>query len=318
MPKTLLLADGSVTIQRVVELTFAHEDVRVVSVADGRRALQWLENDRPDIILADASLGEVDGYAVATHVRKVPRLRSIPVLLLAGAFEPVDQERARAAECDGIIVKPFEPKVLVTRVRELLDRPADATGRIPKETVKPAAIPTGPADSPALAFLRSSRSEEPEPARPVRIEAVPSRVEPLDLPAPFAGPPVSHVPAGAVPEPLELPARPVWETAVTPPPPRAVTSPVIPPPIAAPPPPAPAPATPPKVSLASAFSALLAAEQSNQPPAPTTPVVPDAVVEDAVRRVLARMTDEEVRRIVLETAERLIREEIEKIKTTPE
>ena len=85
----------------------------------------------------------------------------------------------------------------------------------------------------------------------------------------------------------------------------------------------PAPAAPPpaKVSLVNAFSALLAAEQSSQPAAQAqavAPVLSDATVEDAVRRVLARMTDDLVRRIVVETAERLIKEEIEKIKEMPE
>ena len=62
MAKTLLLADDSVTIQRVVELTFAHEDVRVVVGGDGPRAVQWLETERPDIVLVDVELPEVDGY----------------------------------------------------------------------------------------------------------------------------------------------------------------------------------------------------------------------------------------------------------------
>jgi hypothetical protein len=74
-----------------------------------------------------------------------------------------------------------------------------------------------------------------------------------------------------------------------------------------------------KVSLVSAFSALLAAEQTTAP-APVSHAAPvtEATVEDAVRRVLAKMTDELVRRIVVETAEKLIREEIEKIKANPE
>ena len=77
---------------------------------------------------------------------------------------------------------------------------------------------------------------------------------------------------------------------------------------------------PSRVSLANAFSALLAAEQSTQTaaPAPAEIALSDAVVEDAVRRALVRMTDGIVRRIVVETAERLIREEIEKIKADSE
>jgi hypothetical protein len=73
--------------------------------------------------------------------------------------------------------------------------------------------------------------------------------------------------------------------------------------------------------MASAFSALLAAEQA-QPrqtarPAAQAPVVSEAAVEDVVRRVLARMTHDAVQRIVLETAERLIKEELDKIRANP-
>jgi hypothetical protein len=74
----------------------------------------------------------------------------------------------------------------------------------------------------------------------------------------------------------------------------------------------------PKVTLANAFTALLAAEQTAQPAGAPAATPSDASIEDAVRRVLVRMTDDLVRRIVLDTAERLIREEIEKIKANPD
>ena len=87
---TLLLADDSVTIQRVIELTFANEDIRVVAVSDGAQAVRWIDLERPDIVLADVSMPQVDGYGVSSHVKQSASLRSIPVLLLTGAFEPVD------------------------------------------------------------------------------------------------------------------------------------------------------------------------------------------------------------------------------------
>ena len=120
MAKTLLLADDSVTIQRVIELTFAHEDVRVVAVADGKRAVEYISVERPDIVVADVGVAEVDGFGIVAHMKKSAALRDIPVLLLAGAFEPVDEGRVRASGCDGILVKPFEPQQLVGRVKELL------------------------------------------------------------------------------------------------------------------------------------------------------------------------------------------------------
>ena len=120
MAHTLLLADDSVTIQRVIELTFADEDIRVVSVGDGQQAIDRITADPPDIVLADTGMPERDGYEVATFVKTDPALAHIPVVLLTGAFEPVDGDRARQAGCDAVLVKPFEPQVVIKRVRELL------------------------------------------------------------------------------------------------------------------------------------------------------------------------------------------------------
>ena len=64
MPHKLLLADDSVTIQRVIELTFADEDVQVIAVGDGKQAINRAQQDPPDIILADVGMPERDGYEV--------------------------------------------------------------------------------------------------------------------------------------------------------------------------------------------------------------------------------------------------------------
>lgn len=122
MPHKLLLADDSVTIQRVIELTFADEDVRVVAVSDGDQAIAQIDADPPDIVLADVGMPGRDGYEVAAHVKRTPQLAHIPVLLLTGAFEPVDEARASAIGCDGVLAKPFEPQLVISRVKELLGR----------------------------------------------------------------------------------------------------------------------------------------------------------------------------------------------------
>ena len=93
MPHTLLLADDSVTIQRVIELTFADEDIRVVAVSDGDQAIAVLDQTPPDIVLADVGMPGRNGYEVAQHIKDTPRLAHIPVVLLTGAFEPIDQPR---------------------------------------------------------------------------------------------------------------------------------------------------------------------------------------------------------------------------------
>ena len=118
---TLLLADDSVTIQRVIELTFADEDVQVVAVSDGDQAIERLKAATPlDIVLADIGMPGKNGYEVAQYIRQSPKLSHIPVVLLTGAFEPVDQALAAEAGCDGVLAKPFEPQLVISRVKELL------------------------------------------------------------------------------------------------------------------------------------------------------------------------------------------------------
>lgn len=121
MTRTLLLADDSVTIQRVVELTFSGEDIHVITVSDGEAAIARLSAEPPDIVLADIAMPKKNGYEVAGFIKEHPTLSHVPVLLLAGAFEPVDEERAKRVKCDGVLVKPFETHELITRVRELID-----------------------------------------------------------------------------------------------------------------------------------------------------------------------------------------------------
>ncbi len=144
MPYKLLLADDSVTIQRVIELTFADEDIQVSAVGDGKKAIAAIQADRPDIVLADVGMPERDGYEVASFIKTNNEFAHIPVLLLTGAFEPIDEARARAVGCDGVLVKPFEPQMVINRVKDLLAgrRPAGLWSTTPAQ---PAAKPASPA-----------------------------------------------------------------------------------------------------------------------------------------------------------------------------
>jgi len=142
MATKLLLADDSVTIQRVIELTFADEDVELTAVGDGRQAIEKIEADPPDIVLADVGMPEKDGYEVAAFIKNNPRFAHIPVLLLTGAFEPVDEDRAREVGCDGVLAKPFEPQMVITRVKELLAGVSHSSVRAPMAAVpEPPAVP---------------------------------------------------------------------------------------------------------------------------------------------------------------------------------
>ena len=147
MGKKILLADDSITIQKVIELTFSDEDFEVVTVGNGRLALEKLPEVRPDIVLCDIIMPEKDGYEVCDQIKKHPAYSHVPVLLLTGAFEPFDQERAARAGYDGSLAKPFEPETLIAKVRDLL-------ARAPQRAASPAPPPVVPFARPAAVGSR--------------------------------------------------------------------------------------------------------------------------------------------------------------------
>src|SRR5712691_819960 len=150
VPHTLLLADDSVTIQRVIELTFADEDVTVIAVSDGDQAIERLESAPPDIVLADIGMPGKNGYEVAQYIRRSSRLAHIPVVLLTGAFEPVDQARAAEAGCDGVLAKPFEPQLVIGRVKDLLAKGRPPAGSVDPHSAAPPAAPDAQAIRPTM------------------------------------------------------------------------------------------------------------------------------------------------------------------------
>src|SRR5262245_36530821 len=159
MAKTLLLADDSVTIQKVVGISLASEDIRLVTVDNGDDAVARARELRPDAILADCVMPGRSGYEVCEAIAADPTLRHIPVLLLTGTFEAFDEERAARCGAAGHIAKPFEAQTLLDEVQRLFvlastRRPAPAAAaparpvaEAPQRTAAPTAAPR-PAASP--------------------------------------------------------------------------------------------------------------------------------------------------------------------------
>ena len=263
MAHKLLLADDSVTIQRVIELTFADEDVEVIAVGDGQQAIQSVQSERPDIVLADIGMPERDGYEVAAFIKGTPELAHIPVLLLTGAFEPVDEARARAVGCDGVLVKPFEPQQVISRVKDLI------SGR------------RQPLEPPPLTVA----AHAPSGSVDEYFDRLGTLAEELAGWNPNAA--ASSAPAAIVDSPSSTLSTP--STVST-------------------------PSTPP--TLAAAFVALLAAEQGKAGPPLPVPVaaIDEQTIDRIAQRVVERMGDREIRSTVHDVAERLVAEEIARIK----
>ena len=140
--RKLLLADDSITIQKVVDLTFADEGVSVVCVNNGREAIDWLQEFTPDIVLADVFMPQVTGYEVCEYIKQNDKLKHIPVMLLVGSFEPFDEEEARRVCANDTLTKPFQSiRRLIDKVGQLVgNRPADEqipTAELPKPAMTP-------------------------------------------------------------------------------------------------------------------------------------------------------------------------------------
>jgi CheY-like chemotaxis protein len=188
--KKILLADDSITIQKVIELTFSDEDFEVVTVGNGRLAIERLPEAQPDLVLCDIIMPEKDGYEVCDFIKKSPSLSHIPVLLLTGAFEPFDQERASRVGCDGFLAKPFEPQTLIAKVKDLLAKAgpkSSTTGGM--RTIPPSPPPAASAPTPTAV---------PPPAAP---PAPPSPWSAAPSPPPWSAPPPPPPVAAPVFEP---------------------------------------------------------------------------------------------------------------------
>ena len=120
MSQRLLLADDSITIQKVVELILAEEDFEIKSVNNGEEALAVISSFMPDIVLADIEMPKINGYQLCETIKQNPATNTIPVILLTGAFEPIDEELAKQVQADDFIIKPFESQELISKINAVL------------------------------------------------------------------------------------------------------------------------------------------------------------------------------------------------------
>lgn len=195
MGHKILLADDSITIQKVIELTFSDEDFELHTVGNGQKAIDEIRAIQPDIVLCDIIMPEKNGYEVCEFIKSNDELKHIPVLLLTGAFEPFDQERAKAAGCEGFLAKPFEPQTLISKVKELLAGAQGAPAAAPAPAAPTATPPEPPAPAPLMpdtvldAGPLAGDGEETVLVPPPAIGAPPPAVGGPQVPATASVPP---------------------------------------------------------------------------------------------------------------------------------
>ena len=122
MPK-ILVADDNSNIQKMVALAFQERTIDVVAVGNGEAAVRRIPDLKPDLILADIFMPVRNGYEVCEFVKKNNLFSHIPVILMVGAFDPLDEKEARRVGADGVLKKPFvPPDPLIAMVMAALEK----------------------------------------------------------------------------------------------------------------------------------------------------------------------------------------------------
>ncbi len=164
MPVKLLLADKSITIQKVVEMLFSGREYEVICVSDGEAALHEVERTVPGVVLVDIDLPRVDGYGVATQLKNNPKLSHIPVVLMMSRDDVYDTAKGKQAGITDKIVKPFESQELIGKVKKVLasapprreapvaPKPQQQAAKQETRTVRPSVTASEPKQAPTSIF----------------------------------------------------------------------------------------------------------------------------------------------------------------------
>jgi CheY-like chemotaxis protein len=182
----ILVADDNSNIQKMVGLALKDQGIDVVAVGNGEAAVRKIADVKPDLILADVFMPVRNGYEVCRYVKQESGLSHIPVILLVGAFDPLDEQEAQRVGADGVLKKPFvPPDPLISMVKSALTRAGVPLGPT-SHAEKPAAAPSRSAadllgsGSPKLAALNPQRIPE---ATPEPIEEFPTAPPSLKIAA---------------------------------------------------------------------------------------------------------------------------------------
>ena len=198
---TILVADDNSNIQKMVGIALKDQGIEVIAVGNGEAAVRKLAESVPDLILADIFMPVRNGYEVCEYVKKDDRFAHVPVVLLVGAFDPLDEREVERVRADGVLKKPFvPPEPLIELVKSLLGKAA-ATAAPPAEAEdieqtqdvgQSGRSPTGTLRMPAPAEpppVDRTQKLEPEPApRSGTVEiprsAAPARSGTVEVPRP--------------------------------------------------------------------------------------------------------------------------------------
>lgn len=118
--KKILIADDRSEVVELVKVTLEGEGYRTIDASDGREALEKIRKEKPDLILLDIVMPKMDGFEVLSKVKKDPKTKEIPIVMLTAQGQKVDQEKGRRLGARDYITKPFSPSHLLNKIEEIL------------------------------------------------------------------------------------------------------------------------------------------------------------------------------------------------------
>lgn len=217
MAITLLAIDDSVTMRKVLEITFASPDFRVVSANSADVALQRFKTDRPDLVISDITLDPKNGYELCKAVKQLSP--ATPVLLLSSKQSPFDASKGNAAQADDHIDKPFDTQQIIDKVKKMLQNKGDSAVMRPPVVQAPAPTAAPTMASPAV------RSVPAEAKAPSVTTAAPAGAAPVQRAKTLIyNPPAGAQPTAAAAAPVKAPAPAVTAPSATAKPVAATTT----------------------------------------------------------------------------------------------
>jgi two-component system, cell cycle response regulator DivK len=120
MSKRILVVEDTENNRMILNDLLTNAGFEVVEARDGEKGVTMAGECRPDLILMDIQLPKVDGYEATRRIKSRPELQHIPIIAVTSYALSGDEAKARAAGCDGYIAKPFSPRIILAKVRELL------------------------------------------------------------------------------------------------------------------------------------------------------------------------------------------------------
>jgi len=120
MAKRILVVDDETQLVEMVKMRLEANGYEVLSAYDGQEALDKARAEKPDLMILDLMLPKLDGYKVCRMLKFDEKYKSIPIILFTARVQESDKETGSQVGADAYITKPFEPQVLLAKIKELL------------------------------------------------------------------------------------------------------------------------------------------------------------------------------------------------------